>query len=219
MNVAPAGSLGRRPTTTREAIEKASLDLLASRSYDDVSVALLAENAGVSRATYFRYFPTKASVVWWGFDRAIDRLEESLRQVADDVDTLAAVRAAIADSVHAGVDEQGVWWERFVLLDTAPSLRGEGAERWERWRRAVAVFVAARMGLDADHAVPAAVAGAHYGAYLASLRTWDGRPGDPEEMLVRMLDQLQVIGGALEGLLRHGAAAGSEVTQSCSSTP
>lgn len=194
-------SRGRHPATSREAIEKVSLALLIERGYDEVSVVELAANAGVSRATYFRYFPTKAGVVWWGFDRAIDQLETSLGEAQPDLDTLAAIRSAITDSVHAGVDAWGVWWERFVLLDTVPSLQGEGAQRWERWRAAIADFVAARLRIAPGQAVPAAIAGAHYGVYLASLRTWHGRPGDPEEMLHRMLAQLEQVGAGLDHLV------------------
>lgn len=192
---------GRPPVTTQAAIEQASLDLLTARGYDHVTVAELASNAGVGRATFFRYFPTKAAVVWWGFDRAIDRLEQALEEADDSTATLVAVRAAIAASVRAAIDPDGVWWERFLILDTVPSLAGEGALRWERWRTTIATFVARRMNLDRGHPLAAAVAGAHFGSYLASLRQWPGRPGHAESMLSAMLTDLEKLGNALEPLV------------------
>lgn len=197
----PSARRGRRPSTSAEAIEQAAIALLLTRGFDAVSVTDLARSAGVSRATYFRYFPTKASVVWSGFDRAIDRLELSLRDAPSSTEALLSVRSAIADSVREGVDEHGVWWDRFVLLDSTPSLQGEAAERWGRWTQAISTFIAQRMNLEPMHPRPAAIAAAHQGAYLASLRTWPGRPGDPEQMLQRMLTELEVIGRALSALL------------------
>ncbi|MGL3151274.1 TetR family transcriptional regulator [Microbacterium sp. A82] len=192
---------GRRPLTTPEKIESTALDLLLERGFDTVSVAELAAAAGVSRATFFRYFATKASVVWWGFDRAVDQLAEALQNTPESVETLSGLRAAIAQSVAAGIDPGGVWWERFVLLDSTPSLRGEATDRWNRWLQVVAAFIAGRMGLGESHPIPAAIAAAHQGAYLATLRTWDGRPGDPHEMLARMMRTLTTLDVALSGLV------------------
>ncbi|WP_216895348.1 acyl-CoA-like ligand-binding transcription factor [Nocardia alni] len=198
---------GRRPASTAEAVEQSSIELLLERGYDAVSVDEMAAAAGIGRSTFFRYFGTKAAVVWWGFDKALAELETSLRTADPDLDIMVAIRAAVAASVRAGVDARGVWWERFVLLDTVPALRAEAVDRWERWTGQIAQFVAGRMGLDGGHPFPVAIAAAHQGVYLASLRNWQGRPGDPEAMLEQMLDSFEVVGDALRGLLTPPAGS------------
>ena len=186
---------------TLEAVEQAAIELLLRRGYDAVSVDELAAAAGIGRSTFFRYFGTKAAVVCHGFDHALEVLVEGLATAPIHTDPLVAVRDAIAGSVRAGVDDRGVWWERFVLLDGVPALRGEVADRWSRWTAAVARFVAGRAGLPDGHPLALAIASAHQGAYLGTLRTWPGRPGDPEEMLGRMTDTLRAVGDALRPLL------------------
>ena len=52
----------RRPGV-EEAVFEATLRLLATRDYGDISVETLAERAGVSRTTIYRRWPSKAAVV------------------------------------------------------------------------------------------------------------------------------------------------------------
>lgn len=140
-------------------------------------------------------------MVWWGFDKALAELETSLRTTPPSVDVMVAIRSAVAASVRVGVDPRGIWWERFVLLDTVPALRAEAADRWKKWIREVARFVAGRMELDAGHPFPIAIASAHQGVYVANLRNWSGRPGDPEVMLEQMMASFEVIGEARREIL------------------
>jgi AcrR family transcriptional regulator len=52
----------RRPDV-EQAVFEASLRLLATRDYGEISVETLAERAGVSRTTIYRRWPSKAAVV------------------------------------------------------------------------------------------------------------------------------------------------------------
>lgn len=48
---------------TRERLRSAALELFADRGYDSTGVAQIAAAAGVSEMTFFRYFPSKESVL------------------------------------------------------------------------------------------------------------------------------------------------------------
>ncbi len=49
---------------SREAILDAALELFSEQGYDETPTEQVAERAGVSPRTFFRYFPTKESVVF-----------------------------------------------------------------------------------------------------------------------------------------------------------
>jgi len=58
---------GRRPSTTREEVARASLDLFNRQGYDQTTVDQIAAAVGVSRRTFFRYYNSSSSgcVVSW----------------------------------------------------------------------------------------------------------------------------------------------------------
>jgi AcrR family transcriptional regulator len=51
---------------TERALQQAALALFAEKGYDDTTTDEIAEQAGVSPRTFFRYFPTKESVLFAG---------------------------------------------------------------------------------------------------------------------------------------------------------
>ncbi|MGH2859431.1 MAG: TetR family transcriptional regulator, partial [Solirubrobacteraceae bacterium] len=59
-------SIGRREASkraTRAAIEQAARELFAQRGFDAVTVREIAERAGVTERTFYRYFPSKHELV------------------------------------------------------------------------------------------------------------------------------------------------------------
>src|SRR5699024_2895985 len=138
---------GRPPASTAEKVEESSLELMVKRGFDHVSVTDLAAAAGISRATFFRYFPTKADLVWRGFDRSLDRLEQVLRSMPADQETMPAIREAIGQSIRAVAADPDGWWTRFMQINTDCFLGGETFDRWNRWSDLVTRFVAERMGV------------------------------------------------------------------------
>jgi AcrR family transcriptional regulator len=51
---------------TRNALLEAALNLFSANGYDETTTDQIAESAGVSPRTFFRYFPTKESVLFFG---------------------------------------------------------------------------------------------------------------------------------------------------------
>jgi AcrR family transcriptional regulator len=187
--------------TSRGALEQVAIELLLEEGYDGVSVGRIAEAAGVGRTTFFRYFPSKADVVWGAFSATTERLAGMLRDADPAVPTMAAVRDAVVGSTRGAVDDRGVWLERFQLLDTSPALRASAAEHWTAWRAAIAAFVADRIDADPGDVVPAAVAGAVQGTYVAELRSWVRLRTEPDALLGHLRGSLQRVGDALDALL------------------
>ena len=68
---------------TEERLRRAALELFAEHGYDEVTVTQIAERAGITRRSYFRYFPDKREVLFGGSDQLPVALAEAIRAVDD----------------------------------------------------------------------------------------------------------------------------------------
>ena len=74
-----SGSVNRASQQTSiEAVEKAALELLAVRGFDDTSAEEIAAAAGISRRTFFRYFGTKNNIPFGNYAALLRELEDWL---------------------------------------------------------------------------------------------------------------------------------------------
>ncbi|MFD0311253.1 TetR family transcriptional regulator [Streptomyces sp. NPDC127119] len=163
---------GRPPASTREALEEVAFELLLRDGYEATTLQAIMTAGGVGRSTLFRYFGSKAGIVWGEFDRAVERLRSALDD-ADDVPVMAAVRAAVVRSTHLSrAAAPDTWLDRFRVLDQDAALVAEAAAHWRVWAETVSRYAAERTGLDADAPTPAAIGGAVQAAYVAVLRRW-----------------------------------------------
>jgi AcrR family transcriptional regulator len=84
---------------TQQVLYDTAVELIAEHGYDHVTVEDICDAAAVARATFFRYFGTKAGLML-EFDRRIARdIEATLaRQTLDTVQQLEVVQAAMASA-------------------------------------------------------------------------------------------------------------------------
>lgn len=90
----------RKKQRTAEDLLDAALSLFADRGYDAVTVEEICELAEVSRATFFRYYGTKAGLVTAFNRRLADQVTAELERMTDATATeqLFAVQALLADA-------------------------------------------------------------------------------------------------------------------------
>jgi AcrR family transcriptional regulator len=132
---------------TRQALRQAALELFASQGFDTTTTEEIAERAGVSVRTFFRYFPTKELVLFFGrydFMKAV--LDEFLRQ-PKSLSDLAAMRAAYLASAPGLAERRKALrlYERAVA--SSPMLRGSEQDRQIADVNTIAEAVASRHGL------------------------------------------------------------------------
>ena len=79
----------------RERLVVAAVDLFADRGYDDTTVAQIAERAGVTRSTFFRYFPDKRDLLVAGQETLSRLLAEGIAEAPAAATPLQAVSAGL----------------------------------------------------------------------------------------------------------------------------
>ncbi len=94
VRAAPLGLRARKKADTRIAILSAATRLFAKDGYVETSVARIAEEAGVSLPTLFRYFPTKADLLFDGADDVVDEWRAAMFAGPADETLGAALRRA-----------------------------------------------------------------------------------------------------------------------------
>jgi AcrR family transcriptional regulator len=118
---------GRPRSSSREALEEAATELFLEHGYQNTTVDDIAARAGVSRATFFNYFPTKSAVLWVGVDRALDQLERALGTGASLEESLGMVAEAFggvslpliasqAEAMNTGEDVLSEAGKRIIML-------------------------------------------------------------------------------------------------------
>ena len=81
---------------TEQRLTRAALDLFSAYGYDNVTITQIAEMAGVTRRSYFRYFPDKREVLFAGSERLPPAIADAVLAADDHLDPFAAAMQAVA---------------------------------------------------------------------------------------------------------------------------
>lgn len=160
----------RRKRATHEGLAAAALRRFAAVGFDAATASEIAAEAGVSRRTFFRYYPTKEAVFFASQQARLGDFEQALAApVASPAAAIARVeRAALALAARYQQEREVVVLEHQILLGSA-TLHGHDAQLDERWEQALRQ--ALRRGGVGDEDVTI-VAGALLGVMRAVLRDW-----------------------------------------------
>jgi mycofactocin system transcriptional regulator len=168
---------------TRARIERASLDLFTRRGFEGVTIDEIAEVAGISRRTYFRYFATKADAVWGDFTAHVERLGRLLEAVADQP-LLPSICAAYVEVNDYATEELPQLRQRMQLILTETALLAHSQVRYADIDRVVAEYVARRTRSDAGSLLPRLVATSSRAAATTAFEAW---LADERSSLTRLL--------------------------------
>jgi len=80
----------------RERLVVAAVDLFTEQGYDETTVTQIAERAGVTKSTLFRYFPDKREILAAGQETLSRLLADGIAEAPVDASPLEAVAAGLA---------------------------------------------------------------------------------------------------------------------------
>jgi AcrR family transcriptional regulator len=136
---------------TRQALVDAALEHFAARGYENTTTEEIAEAAGVSPRTFFRYFPTKESVLFFGeysFIKSFTGLYLAQPETMTEVHAMCASFVALAPSVGRLRQQIKVYHQ---AVASSPTLLGRERQNHQENRQTVAHAIAQRRGLpDSD---------------------------------------------------------------------
>lgn len=188
--------MGSRAAQTRERIRSCAVHLFTDRGYAQTSVVEIAATAGVSHMTFFRYFPTKESVVVSDpFDPVIAEVVAAQPRGWSPVRRVVRGLLAAMESADGEMMEPAEFGARIRLAASVPDLRAAMWQSTFETQRAIAAALSATGVGDVE---AEAAAGAAIGAATSALLLWAGRGTQSATDTLRR---------ALESLLESGSVA------------
>jgi AcrR family transcriptional regulator len=143
----------RARDAVRLELAEAVIRVFADRGYDAVTVEEAATAVGVSRATFFRYFPTKEDVVVTAVESGHPDYAAALAAVPVGAHSGWGLARAALELLVVDVETNPRGRrERMRIIGDQPSLRARFVERRQRLVAEYAAALTARTG-DADEAI------------------------------------------------------------------
>ena len=175
----PSSLRERKKLTTRRALRRAAIELIAERGFAHVTVEDIAEAADVSVRTFFNYFPSKEAALFGADPDETAALPERIAREAPGEPVLDALRTVLAGGVNARVAELAeLWLNRNKVLRADPHLRAAQAAQMANMERALTEGIAERLGTDPDRdPYPGLLAAVAAGVFRSSLSFWAASGG------------------------------------------
>lgn len=195
---AAPGRRERKKQQVREELTRQAFALFAVHGFDAVSVEDITEAADVSRATFFRYFPSKEDVLVQWMRQVGDEAAQALLERPADEPPLPALRQALLTlaAVYARDQQRTAVVER--LRRDSPSVRAAYRDKIAYWEDALAGALAHRTGENPDtDLTPRLLARLAMAAVTSANDTWTarnthGRPGDVTDLLDQALGAIKL---------------------------
>lgn len=171
-------------------VAEMAIELFTERGYEGTTIDDICEVAGISRSTFFRYFPTKEDVLLRDYVDMDDSLLAALTARPDEEKPWVAIRRALDPLI----DQYSANPERTLrsakLFIKTPALVTFHREKLMRWGQFLTPELARRLGADPeDPTDPRATAliTAALACLDATLAAWATADGVPH--LAQLLDR------------------------------
>jgi AcrR family transcriptional regulator len=138
----------RKQELVRRELADAAWRLFARKGYEATTVAEIAEAAGVSRRTFFRYHASKEDVLIETSDELAEDMLAAVAARPRDEPPLLAIQRALVPVLETRLADAERARATIRLLRESPSLRRAMLERHARMEERLALQLADRLGVD-----------------------------------------------------------------------
>ncbi len=169
----------RRRAAAQLEIARTAIRLIAEHGFDGVTVESIAEHAGISARTFYRYFPAKEDVVVPLIRNGVAAIAEQLaRRPASEPLTVALPAAFTVAMSAPGTlpPHEAAAFTR--ILAAHPAMRGRWLDTYHASEHALAPVIASRLGLPADAREARLAAVAAMSALRIAVERWAEQPSD-----------------------------------------
>jgi AcrR family transcriptional regulator len=186
-DVAP-GLRERHKQETRQAISDVATRMFVTRGFDEVTIAQVADAAGVAKMTVTNYFPRKEDLVFDRAEAVIRHLADVIAARAPGESMLAAIRRDYAQAVARADPTLGLSSPAFAsMILSSPVLTGRVREMLDQREQALGDAIAAEAGTDDPQQRLAAALLASVYRVLAAEATRRSLAGEPREQICAVL--------------------------------
>lgn len=171
----------------RAEIAEVAFKVFAERGFDQVTATEVAAAAGISRASFFRYFESKEDAVFVAQEEMGANVAAALRERPGGEDAWTALRRALDVAVATYQRSPDEALARLRLIKCTPNLRAHQLERLAQWKEAIGTALAERLRVGGDDIKVEALVGAALGALDAASTRWALSGGAAD--LIELIDE------------------------------
>jgi mycofactocin system transcriptional regulator len=176
---------GRPVVTSHDEIERAAFALFDQHGFDGTTLADIAAAIGIGRRTLFRYFDSKNDIPWGRFSESLTDFRRILADLPADLPLWEAVHRGVLAFNDFGPEAAPLHRQRMTLLLRTPALQAHSVHQYSEWRRAIADFVADRLGIAADDLLPRSVGHVSLALSVSAYEQW---LEDDDSSLLELID-------------------------------
>jgi AcrR family transcriptional regulator len=137
---------------------KAAITLFAEQGYEETTVADIAEGAGLTKRTFFRYFSDKREVLFSGSDELKRLWLEAVAAAPSEATPLAVVTAGLEPVADMFIERHDFARIRAGIIEANPELKERELIKLQTLAGAIKAALVER-GVSANAAILAAQAG------------------------------------------------------------
>ena len=155
---APLSRREARRQETHEALVSAAMTLLATKGFEETTTDEIAQVAGVSRRTLFRYFPTKADIVTAWAQQMTDVLRAHVAGCPAGTSPQAMLCSALEAVVPHMAQTPPEAYAFVYLIERTPALLPVSLRKYAQWEDSLADALSHHLTDQPDSMLAARVA-------------------------------------------------------------
>ncbi|WP_214411808.1 TetR family transcriptional regulator [Sphaerisporangium fuscum] len=155
----------------RAELAEIALRMFLERGFEETTVDDIAREAGMSKRTFFRYFPSKEDVVFGDADDLGEQVAQEIRARPPGEDPWESLRVVLG-RWEGRIDACAQELANLRLIESTPSLKARMQHKRDGLRRRIAEAVRDRPGAELDAFTAELLTGAAGAALDTVAREW-----------------------------------------------